>query len=132
MDILAKALRARAAIWAALLWEFWDAGIRPRLIPAAEIDALAAALLGRHGDKAEEMAFIEQDRAWRYGEGFEKGKWRRVRKRLTTIKPASRGRKEVCAPCSFIHGGSAARGRRRTCNDASELYVRRRGFFAKG
>ncbi len=72
---------ALSPIWVALIWELWEAGIRPRLIPTAEIDALAPAMLARYGDKAEETAFIEEDRAWRYSDGFEQGRWRRVRKR---------------------------------------------------
>ena len=71
-----------APIWGAFLWELWEGGIRPRLIPRTEIDALSAAMLARHGDKAKEIAFIEEDRAWRYSDSFEQGKWRRVRKRI--------------------------------------------------
>ncbi len=72
---------ALSPIWAALVWELWEAGIRPRLIPAAEVNALAAAMLARYGDQAGDMAFIEEDRAWRYSDGFAQGRWRRVRKR---------------------------------------------------
>jgi len=88
MDALRQALAwtgvglATAPIWGALVWELWQAGIRPRLIPNAEIDALAAATLARYGDKAGEMALIEEDRAWRRSDGFEQGKWRRVRTRM--------------------------------------------------
>lgn len=73
-------------IWGALLWELWAGGIQPRLVPQAEIDALAAAMLDQHGHRAEEMAFVEEDRAWRYSESFEQGKWRRVRKRLERMR----------------------------------------------
>jgi hypothetical protein len=88
MDALKQALvwasvgLATAPVWGALVWELWEAGIRPWLIPAAEVDALAAAMLVRYGDKAEEIAFIKEDRAWRYCDGFEQGRWRRVRKRM--------------------------------------------------
>ena len=73
---------ALSPVWGAFLWELWNGGIRPRLIPDIEIDALAAAMLARHGDQATEMAFIEEDRAWRSSDSFERGKWRRVRKCL--------------------------------------------------
>jgi hypothetical protein len=39
-------------------------------------------MLARHRRRAEEMAFIEEDRAWRYSQSFERGKWLRVRKRI--------------------------------------------------
>lgn len=86
MDTLKQALMwaaigaATAPIWGAFLWEIWEGSIRPRLVSCAEIDALAAAMIARYGDRAEEMAFIEEDRAWRYSDSFEQGKWRRVRK----------------------------------------------------
>ena len=73
-------------IWGALLWVLWEGRIRPHLIPGAEIDALAAAMVGRHGGRAAEMAFIEEDRAWRYSQSFERGKWRRVRKRIERLE----------------------------------------------
>ena len=87
MDALRQALvwagigLATAPIWGAFIWELWEAGIRPRLIPAAEIDALTAAMLARYSGNAGKMAFIEEDRAWRYSDGFAQGRWRRVRKR---------------------------------------------------
>lgn len=56
----------------------WSA--RPTLI------ALAATMLDRHGDRAEQMAFSEEDRAWRYSDTFEQGKWRRVRKRVEAMQ----------------------------------------------
>src|SRR6478735_2838733 len=73
---------ATSPIWGALLWVLWQGSIRPRLIPRAEIDSLAAEMLARHGSRAEEVAFIEEDRAWRNSQSFERGKWRRVRKRI--------------------------------------------------
>lgn len=83
---------ATSPIWGALLWELWEGGIRPRLIPASEIDTLATSMIVRHGDRAEEMAFVEEDRAWRYSDSFQQGKWRRVRKRL------EHARVDGCAP----------------------------------
>ncbi|MCM2291431.1 hypothetical protein NAC44_03695 [Allorhizobium sp. BGMRC 0089] len=60
----------------------WQGRIRPLLIRRTEIESLADELIDNHGDRAEEMAFIEEDRAWRYSQNFEQGKWRRVRKEL--------------------------------------------------
>lgn len=73
---------ATLPIWGALVWRIWELGIRPRLIPTATIRRLADRLIARYGPQAEEMAFIEEDRAWRYSETFEQGKWRRVRREL--------------------------------------------------
>jgi hypothetical protein len=50
--------------------------------------------LRRYGARAEEMVFIEEDRAWRYGDSFGQGKWRRVRREIVQL------RKER-ADCSF-------------------------------
>jgi len=81
---------ATAPIWGAFLWELWEGGVRPRLVPLAEIDALSATMLSRYGDRAEEMAFIEEDRAWRYSDSFEQRKWRRVRKRIERMRSDAR------------------------------------------
>ena len=92
MDALKKVIfwvaigAATAPIWGALLWELWEGSVRPRLIPRAEIDALSASILRRYGDRAEEMAFIEEDRAWRYSDSLEQAKWRRVRKRIQRMR----------------------------------------------
>lgn len=71
-----------APIWGTLLCELWEGVIRPRLMPQEEVRRLADQCLRQHGLRAEEIAFIEEDRAWRYGESFEQGKWRRVRREL--------------------------------------------------
>lgn len=60
----------------------WQGRIRPLLIPRPEIERLADELIHKHGARAEEIAFIEEDRAWRYSQNLEQGKWRRVRKEL--------------------------------------------------
>lgn len=70
---------AASPVWGSLLWVIWDLDIRPRLIPKAAIEAEAKAMLARWGERAAEMAFIEEDRAWRYSDGFEQGRWHRVR-----------------------------------------------------
>ncbi|MBA4783819.1 MAG: hypothetical protein H2045_11460 [Rhizobiales bacterium] len=74
-------------IWGALALEVWLGAIRPRLIDQSEIDALAADLARRHGVRAAEVAFIEEDRAWRYSDSFEQGKWKRVRFHLLQNMP---------------------------------------------
>jgi hypothetical protein len=60
----------------------WQGRIRPLLIPRAEIEKLVDELIEKHGERAEEFAAIEEDRAWRYSQNFDQGKWRRVRKEL--------------------------------------------------
>jgi hypothetical protein len=77
-------------IWGALLWVFWQGSIRPRLIPRAEIDALAAELLARHGPGAEEVAAAEEGQAWRNSDPFERGKWRQVRKRIERLETSAK------------------------------------------
>jgi len=72
----------------AIVWEVWEGQIRPRRIPQSEIEMLAADLVARYGDQAEEMAFINEDHAWRYSDSFEQGKWRRVRCFLSDHAPS--------------------------------------------
>lgn len=69
-------------IWIALVMLIWEGEIRPRLIPKEEIEELASGLVAKHGARAAEIAFIEEDRAWRYSHSFEQGKWRRVRRHI--------------------------------------------------
>ena len=76
-------------IWGALLWVLWEGSIRPRLIPRGEIDLLAASMLDRYGPRTAEMAFIEEDRAWRYSQSFERGKWR-VRRRIERLETVAK------------------------------------------
>ncbi len=71
---------ASAPIWGALLWTLWEGVIRPRLILAEQIDELAAGLLERYGDRADEVATADEFHAWRHSNLFEQGKWRRVRR----------------------------------------------------
>jgi hypothetical protein len=73
-------------IWGSLLLELWEGDVRPLLIPRAEIDALSVAMLVQHADRAEQMALIKEDRAWRYSDSFEQGKWRRVRKTIERLR----------------------------------------------
>lgn len=69
-------------VLAVFLWVEWQGRIRPLFIPLAEIRRLADELIEKDVDRAEELAAIEEDRAWRYSQNFEQGKWRRVRKEL--------------------------------------------------
>lgn len=71
-----------APVLATLLVYIWLDSIRPRLMPAAEIEALAAELIEKYGDQAANIAGIEEDRAWRYSQPFERGKWKRVRRAI--------------------------------------------------
>jgi hypothetical protein len=59
----------------------WIHSLEPRLIPQAEIDRLAQALIDREADP-EHAAFIEHHAAWFRSNFHEQGKWRRVRKTL--------------------------------------------------
>jgi len=87
---------ATSPIWGALLWVLWQGSIRPRLIFRSEIDSLAAEMVARYGPRADEAAFAEEDRAWRESQTFERGKWRRVRKRIIALAATS-AKKEDCA-----------------------------------
>jgi len=62
--------------------EIWEGCIRVRQIPPREIVSLASELRQKHGTRAAEIAFINEDRAWRYSDSFERGKWRRVKRHL--------------------------------------------------
>ena len=88
MDAVKQALlwagigAAASPIWGTLLWLFWEGGLRPHLVPRTEIDSLAARMVARHGRSAEEAAYLEEEYAWRSSRLFERGKWRRVRRRI--------------------------------------------------
>lgn len=69
-------------VLAVFLWVEWQGRIRPLFIPRAEITRLADELIETHGDRAEELAAIAEDRAWRCSQTFAQAKWRRVRKEL--------------------------------------------------
>lgn len=60
----------------------WKRIVRPYFADRNKVRRLADILVARYGDRAEEMAFIEEDRAWRYSETFKQGIWRRVRLEL--------------------------------------------------
>jgi len=83
-DIVAWLAIAAAAspIWGALLYVLWRNVICPRLIPAADIERLAADLRERHGERAAEAASAGEFQAWRHSDGVAQGKWRRVRRQI--------------------------------------------------
>lgn len=68
-----------AAIWAYCSYEFHAAR---RRLKGFEVDAIIHELIARHGDRAEDVAYTNEDRAWRYSDTREQGKWRRVRDEL--------------------------------------------------
>jgi hypothetical protein len=76
---------ATSPIWGAFVWVMWEGEIQPRLIPEPDIKALANAHIARYGARAAEMAFIEEDRAWRYCDSFNQGKWKRVRQEIERL-----------------------------------------------
>jgi hypothetical protein len=84
---------ASSPIWGTFLWVLWQGFVRPRLIPERDIDALAAAMLARYGPKAEEAASAEEELAWRNSETFERGKWRRVRRRIAGLGSSTKTKK---------------------------------------
>lgn len=63
-------------------WHALDFRLRPLFIPKSEINAVVDELIAKYGPHAEEMAYVEEDRAWRYSDLYEQGKWRRVRREL--------------------------------------------------
>jgi hypothetical protein len=81
-----------APAWGTLLWTIWEHQIRPLLIPFERIEAEAAQLIACYGQKASEIAEIQQDRAYRYANPFEQARWQRVRR---AIKIHSRAKTRV-------------------------------------
>jgi len=61
-------------------WAVIEGSILPRLVPRAEIEAMADEVMRDHPDDPEEAAFIEEHAAWHRSLSFEQGKWHRVRK----------------------------------------------------
>jgi hypothetical protein len=76
---------ATSPMWGTLIWVIWEGSIKPRIIPKAEIVALATSQIESYGANAAEMTSIQEDRAWRYSESFEQGKWKRVRQEIDRL-----------------------------------------------
>jgi hypothetical protein len=106
-----------APIWGTLLSGIWEGSVRPRLVPQQIIDRAAAMILAKHGDWAEEMAWMAEDRAWRYSDPFRQGCWRRVRKRIAAIRE-----EEAYAAASFASAPFASISRRSQSGDASKPF----------
>jgi hypothetical protein len=62
-----------------VLWTIWIDAIKPRLIPAADIDRVAADIVANYPDPEGE-AFARHERAWYDSDGAEQTYWYRVRK----------------------------------------------------
>lgn len=88
MDNVIFLIFATSPMWGAVLWELWFGIMLPLFVPAREIHALAEVLMCRHGGRAEEVAFLNESKAWFECDSFEQGKWRRVRR---YIKRVNRG-----------------------------------------
>jgi hypothetical protein len=79
--LLWLALAAAAApILGAGLWVLWQGLVRPQRIPRGVVEQLAAMLLELYGERAGEVAFAKECRAWHNSDNFAQGKWRRVRR----------------------------------------------------
>jgi len=88
IDLLLESLRwlliaffgGQALIFIGLvLWMIWTDAIRPRLIPSADIDRMAADIIASYPDPELE-AFARHERAWYRSDGAEQTYWYRVRK----------------------------------------------------
>ena len=62
-----------------VLWTIWIDAIKPRLIPAADIDRVAADIVANYPDPEGE-AFARHERAWYDSDRAEQSYWYRVRK----------------------------------------------------
>lgn len=82
---------ALAPIVTAIVWSIVESAILPRLIPKAEIDALADDVMRRFPDDPEQAAFIEEHAAWFRSKIDEQGRWHRVRKEVRRRLMAASG-----------------------------------------
>lgn len=63
-------------------WAVWHGHVRPALISRHEIERLADEVLAEgHEDPVEAVEGYEYH-AWRHSDGFEQGRWRRVRRAI--------------------------------------------------
>ncbi|MBL1420000.1 MAG: hypothetical protein COC24_005760 [Alphaproteobacteria bacterium] len=77
----------------AFILHAWQYNIRPLFIPRAEIEKLATQLIEIHGDGAYDFVYMHEDRAWRYGETYERGKWKKVGKAIRNKQTHLYGRR---------------------------------------
>ena len=75
-------------IWGTLLWHLSDLYIRPRFIPAEEIEKLVQQMLQQENPLEE--VHLREYSAWHRGETIEQGKWRRVAKELRLNRSSPR------------------------------------------
>jgi hypothetical protein len=68
------------------LYAAYDHQVRPLFIPKAEIERLARELIAKYPDNPEQAAFNEEYSAWRNSNGFDQGKWKRVRQIIKCLK----------------------------------------------
>ncbi|MFG1364121.1 hypothetical protein [Xanthobacter versatilis] len=86
MDWLLPALKwllivaALSPIVLGIAWAICEGSVLPRLLPRAEIEAMADDVIRDHPDDPEEWAFMEEHAAWYRSHSFEHGKWHRVHK----------------------------------------------------
>lgn len=66
-------------IWGAFLWCLWEGVIQPSLIPWNKINADVDELYTRYGEEAFEHVCMKEQRACYDSDGFEQGRWRRIR-----------------------------------------------------
>ena len=66
-----------------MLLHAWEGFVRPRTIPSDFIQGRADQFPADRGPRAEAVALINEDKAWRYSDPFEQGKWYRVRREIS-------------------------------------------------
>ncbi|MCL6705599.1 hypothetical protein M8R20_01170 [Pseudomonas sp. R2.Fl] len=71
-----------------IFWAVWTEAIKPRLIPAADIDQAADDIIAKYADPEEE-AFARHERAWYRSDGAQQTYWYRVRKAVRRRLSAS-------------------------------------------
>lgn len=75
-------LGGQAVIFVGLvLWIVWTDAIKPRLIPASDIDSIADDIIASYADPELE-AFARHERAWHDSDGAAQTYWLRVRKAI--------------------------------------------------
>lgn len=75
-------LGGQAVIFVGLvLWAMWTDAIKPRLIPADDIERVADNIIASHPDPELE-AFARHERAWHDSDGAGQVYWLRVRKAI--------------------------------------------------
>ena len=63
-------------------WAVWQGHVRPALIPKHEIERIADEVLAEGHDDPLDVVEGYEYHAWRHSDGFEQGRWRRVRRAI--------------------------------------------------